>query len=78
MADDSELPDPSDMDQDDDAEFAQTRPCPECGRAIYEDAEVCPHCGSYISPKETASRKPLWILIGVGVCLIVILIAWLR
>lgn len=72
--DDRELPDEADMDQDDD--IGDTRPCPYCGKPISELAEVCPHCRSYISLEDAPSRKPLWIIIGVVVCLVIILLVW--
>jgi hypothetical protein len=58
----------SDRDSDDDA--SETVPCPYCRRPIHEDAERCPYCESYISREDAPpSRKPLWILLGVGLCL---------
>jgi predicted nucleic acid-binding Zn ribbon protein len=60
-------------DSDDDC----TSPCPHCGELIYDDAERCPECGQYVSREDApTSRKPLWILIGLVVCALVV-VAWL-
>jgi predicted nucleic acid-binding Zn ribbon protein len=77
MLDDPPDLDDSDMDQnDDDEDFADTGPCPSCGKPVYEDADVCPNCGHYITQDEFASRKPLWIILTAGICVAVILIVW--
>lgn len=38
-----------------------TRKCPECGRDVYDEAEICPHCGHAFSgePKGT----PAWVVV---------------
>jgi hypothetical protein len=74
--DDPEFPDDADMDQDNADEIADTVPCPYCGKVLYEQAELCPHCHSYISQEDAPSHKPLWILIGVVVCLVIVLLFW--
>lgn len=76
--DDRELPDPSDMDDEEGDEYAETEPCPHCGAAVYEGAEICPKCGQYISEETTVHRQPLWIVIGVIVCLLMFLLAYFR
>ena len=77
--DDREDPLQNDMDHDDGDEFAETTPCPHCGADVFEQAEVCPTCGRYISQEDAPpSRKPIWIIVGVIACLVVILIIWLR
>ena len=76
MPDDSHDPDTSDMDQDEGDEFAETEQCPLCGEPVYEQAEVCPNCGQYISEEDSSPRKPLWIVMSVGICVAVILIVW--
>ena len=54
---DDEFPD--DEFSDDDA--AELLPCPECGEAIYEEAERCPYCGAYVVFSTGAwSGRPLW------------------
>ena len=74
----SELPDPADMDQDDGDESAEIQPCPYCAKPLYEQAEICPHCGSHISQEDAPSGKAIWIIVGAIVCLIVVLYLWLR
>ena len=37
-------------------------PCPFCGKAIYEDADICHHCGSFIA-RDTSGIKPYWIVV---------------
>jgi predicted nucleic acid-binding Zn ribbon protein len=79
--DDSDLDnadiDDNDLDQDNvDDSPADTEPCPFCGKPVYEDAEVCPKCGQYISQEASSPKKPLWIILTVGVCVAVILIVW--
>ncbi len=62
--------DPADEDED------ATVPCSSCGAEIYDDAERCPECGHYQSREDAPrSQWPLWIIVGIGVCLL-IAIAW--
>jgi hypothetical protein len=50
----------------------QTRPCPYCNAAIFEDSVSCPKCGNYISREDApAPIKPTWIIIGIIACLAV-------
>jgi hypothetical protein len=59
-----------DVEGDSDDDESETVPCPYCKRPIHEDAERCPYCESYISREDAPpSRKPWWILLGVGLCL---------
>jgi len=74
--DDRELPDPSDMDPEDD-EVDVGDPCPNCKKIVYEDAERCPHCGQYIAREDAAEGKPPWILVGAAVCLLVVILVWM-
>jgi uncharacterized paraquat-inducible protein A len=74
---DAELPDEADMDSTDSDEFAETVECPHCRKSLYEQAEVCPHCGKYISTEDSNNRKPLWLILGVVICLAIILL-WIR
>lgn len=60
--------------EDDDT--ARTESCPYCGKSISELAEVCPHCHSYISLEDAPSHKPVWLIVGVVVCLAIILLLW--
>src|SRR5262245_43196254 len=66
--DDSEYPD-----EPDDDDSAETIPCPYCREPVYEEAQRCPHCGSYVSTKDTPSRRPWWLIVGVVACLAVVL-----
>ena len=67
-----ESPDASDMD-----EGEQVR-CPFCGAWVYEDAGICRQCGNYFSEEELAGRTPVWIIVGVIVCLAVVVFLWMR
>ena len=69
-----EAPDESDADDDDESEIV---PCPYCGRPISEMAELCPYCKSYISREDSPSRKPIWMIIGVAACLVVVVLVWI-
>lgn len=74
--DDRDLPDPSDMDQDDDVVLSR---CPYCKKMIGEDSEICPKCGSFISSEDSTEpgKTPKWFLIGLGIAILVIIFAWL-
>jgi uncharacterized paraquat-inducible protein A len=72
--DDSEFPDPSDMDQEGDTDIVETQPCPYCGNLVYDRAERCPRCGNYISAEDHAVAKPLWFIVAAVVCLIIVAI----
>lgn len=75
---DSELPDEADMDQDDDEEEdAETIVCDNCHKPFYEQAESCPHCGEFVTSQGSAGRRPLWVVIGLLVCIVVVLLTWL-
>jgi uncharacterized protein (DUF983 family) len=75
--DDWEYPEPDD---DEDEDVAETVPCPECGKPVYEEAEQCPYCGEYIthSTSPLAGRSPLYIaVIVLGIiALIATLLIW--
>jgi hypothetical protein len=48
-------------------------PCPYCNREIYDEAERCPYCENYISEEDSPpSPKPWWLILGVGVCLVIV------
>jgi len=77
MRDDWPEPDDSDIDQPDEEENAMgTHPCPSCGKTLYEDADACPNCGEYISQEDPNSKKPLWLILTVAICIVAILIVW--
>jgi hypothetical protein len=60
-----------DDDPDDDEE--DTIPCPYCRREIHEDSQRCPFCERYISREDAPpTRKPWWVILGVGACLYVV------
>lgn len=68
-----EYPDPDDYDDDDDD--AETKPCPNCGLDVYEEADRCPHCGEFVTFRETMfAGWSLWFLIlglfGIGAVIV--------
>jgi hypothetical protein len=73
------------MSEDDEAEEDRaegeddTVPCPYCGRLIHEEALRCPYCEQYISEEYAPPRRlPVWIAVGVLLCLIMIALWILR
>jgi hypothetical protein len=70
---DPEGPSPDEMDSHDDPDLDA---CPHCRKLITEDAERCPHCGQYVSAEEAPLSKPMWVVIGVILALLVALVAW--
>jgi predicted nucleic acid-binding Zn ribbon protein len=47
--------------------------CPYCKEPIPEDTPRCPYCENYVSQEDAPpKRKPWWIIITVGVCLLII------
>jgi ribosomal protein L37E len=63
--------------QNEDDDDLTTVACPACGREMYEDAPQCPSCGTYPSREQhSGSPKPLWLIVGAGLCLLVAL-TWL-
>jgi len=74
---DRELPDPSDMDQDED--FAVLSRCPSCKKMIDEDSEVCPICGHYLNREEDSPRQfPIWVIVLVVIAAAMMLLMYLR
>jgi hypothetical protein len=66
---------PEDWGVENDDDDEPTIPCPYCHEEMFEDSPRCPHCGRYISEEDAPpGRKPLWIILGVVLCLIVIAI----
>jgi hypothetical protein len=50
-----------------------TMRCPYCGWEIPEDTPRCPYCENYLSAEDAPTpRKPLWIVVGVTICLYVV------
>ena len=78
--DDRELPDAADMDDADDPDddASETVDCPWCRAPVYEGAERCPNCGRYLSGEDAPRRYPWWLIAGVVLCLLVILLFWIR
>ena len=75
--DEREYPDEEDF-QDHDDDLAETLPCPECGREIYEDSPTCPHCGCYVTFTNSlwSGRSLLWIVLGaLGIVAVVLSLA---
>ena len=70
--DDRDEPVASDVEEDsDDSEMA---PCPFCGKAVYEGADVCPHCRNFVSIEELTGRKPWWVVVAAIVLLVAVLL----
>lgn len=48
-----------------------TVPCPYCRQPVPEDAQYCSRCENYLSAEDAPpSRKPVWIWVGLIVCLV--------
>ncbi len=70
--DEHEWPDESDAEG---IASVDTDPCPFCGKAVYEKADVCPYCHNFISFEETHRRYPIWVMIGAVLAMLGVL-AW--
>jgi len=46
-------------------------PCPNCGKDIYDQAEICQHCGHAVEHKSGA--PPLWALVVLAIVVFVVL-----
>jgi predicted nucleic acid-binding Zn ribbon protein len=70
-ADDEDADEPEDYDSD---EGPDTVPCPHCKKPIPEDTPRCPYCENYLSDEDASQPrvKPLWIVVGVVVCLVLV------
>ena len=51
---------------DENEDVSETRACPSCGAAIYEDAEQCPTCGEYVAFSRAAILGWPWWLVALG------------
>ncbi len=60
--------DEDEADREDDPDDDGYIPCPHCGESMLEDAEYCPSCDQWITDSHRRSQ-PLWIVIGIAVCL---------
>jgi hypothetical protein len=59
--------------EDDEAD-EPTKHCYYCRAEIHEDTERCPECGNYQSQEDAPSQpKPLWLVAGVVICLLLVL-----
>ena len=56
---------------------AETLPCPECGREIYEEAEQCPHCGQYVTFSSHSFQNKPWWWIALGLLGVLAVLGWL-
>ena len=74
--DDREEPDEADTDPDGRL-GADLVPCPYCGKAVYEEADVCPHCGSFIVAERVTSKRPWWVVAAAIVLLAAVISGWL-
>ena len=72
--DEREEPDEADTDDRLEAELV---PCPDCGKAVYEEAEVCPHCGSFISGETVTAKRPWWVVAAAIALLVAVLLGLL-
>ncbi len=61
----------SDNDDSDDDD-SETYPCPHCHHEIHEETQRCPYCEAYISAEDAPRQQPLWIIIGVSICLAIV------
>lgn len=54
-----------------------TRPCPNCGKTVYDDTAVCYHCGHALENTTAGSpgRKSLTVAIVVGVLILAMVLA---
>ena len=69
------LEDPDESDQDAEGDAAIPRPCPYCGREIYEDAERCPCCGRYVVMEPGGGRgRAAWLIVAAALALLAVMI----
>ena len=48
--------------------------CPYCQEEIHEESLRCPFCENYLSTVDSpAQRRPLWLVVGIVICLILVL-----
>lgn len=67
------LEDDDDPEFDDDDDDDLTVSCPHCGEPVFEDAEQCPSCGNYLSKEDKPWSRPVWLVVGVVICLAITL-----
>jgi uncharacterized protein (DUF983 family) len=64
--------DDADDEFDSEEDDKSTIACPNCHKQVYDDAEQCPYCGHYISDQDWSSGKPLLVVVGMILCLLVV------
>jgi uncharacterized OB-fold protein len=52
-----EGPQPCDLERGDEIAVVD---CPECGRAMADDAEICPNCGCWVRSAEFRPARTIW------------------
>jgi RNA polymerase subunit RPABC4/transcription elongation factor Spt4 len=70
---DRDLPDPSDMDQDD---YTVMSRCPYCKKMIDEQSEVCPKCGQFISSEDEPRPYPWWLVVVIVLAVLTMVLSW--
>ncbi len=59
----------------DDEETEPTIACPYCQAEIHEESLRCPFCENYLSRVDSPpQRRPLWLVVGIVICLILVLL----
>lgn len=73
---DREDPDQADIDPDESEATGDTEPCPYCRKPVWDQADICPHCGTFVSFATVRRRKPLWLILTVAICILIVLLCW--
>jgi len=54
-----------------------TRPCPECGKDVYDDASMCYHCGRSLEDgfgvRPSRAKNPLFVMIILALVVVMLL-----
>ena len=53
----------------------ETRPCPECGTEVYDEAPFCHKCGRALESQGDETPLPTWAKITAGAVLVAILLS---
>ena len=67
---DRDAPLAADVDDDEDDDDGDTTPCPYCGKAVFDGAEICPNCRNFLSFEDAPRRRPWWIWLGIALGLV--------
>ena len=65
---------------EDEDDFADVIPCPNCGSEVYELADCCPKCGEFILEESRPLQgKPMWFLVlgGAGIIAVILVLTGL-